>query len=261
MQWYYALNGDRKGPVSDAGFAQLVPEGIIKPDTLVWHEGMANWLPYAQVATGPAAGAAGAPPATGAGDDTAVCVVSGKVFPKREMMQYEGQWISAEHREEFFQRLREGVGLGGKLVYAGFGVRVGARLLDSIILILVTIPINMLCAYLLMGTVNYFRPPPGTVTTPYSVVSFILGLSLGITYEVAFIRRRNATPGKMALGLQVVRADGASLSVGRIIGRHFAEMLSGFMLGIGYLMVGFDSAEHRGLHDRICDTRVIKKTR
>jgi uncharacterized RDD family membrane protein YckC len=44
------------------------------------------------------------------------------------------------------------------------------------------------------------------------------------------------------------------------LGRHFAEMLSGILLGIGYLMIAFDD-EKRALHDRICDTRVIKKAR
>ena len=61
----------------------------------------------------------------------------------------------------------------------------------------------------------------------------------------------------MALGLKLVRADGASLTVGRIIGRFFAEMLSWIILFIGYIMAGFDE-QKRALHDRICDTRVIK---
>jgi uncharacterized RDD family membrane protein YckC len=37
-------------------------------------------------------------------------------------------------------------------------------------------------------------------------------------------------------------------------------MLSAILLGIGYLMIAFDD-EKRALHDRICDTRVIKKER
>jgi len=44
----------------------------------------------------------------------------------------------------------------------------------------------------------------------------------------------------------------------RAFARHFAEFLSGIILGIGYLMVAFDR-EKRALHDHICNTRVIKK--
>ncbi|HET6371045.1 MAG TPA: RDD family protein, partial [Nitrospiria bacterium] len=41
-------------------------------------------------------------------------------------------------------------------------------------------------------------------------------------------------------------------------GRYFAEILSGIILCIGYIMAAFDD-EKRALHDRICGTRVIKK--
>jgi uncharacterized RDD family membrane protein YckC len=41
-------------------------------------------------------------------------------------------------------------------------------------------------------------------------------------------------------------------------GRFSAEILSGLIFYIGYIMVAFDS-EKRALHDRICNTRVIYK--
>jgi uncharacterized RDD family membrane protein YckC len=40
------------------------------------------------------------------------------------------------------------------------------------------------------------------------------------------------------------------------LGRHFAKILSGIILYIGYLMAFWDD-EKRALHDRICSTRVI----
>ncbi len=50
MDWYYAINGKRIGPVSDTNFAQLVANGAISDDTLVWHKGMAEWAPWESVA-------------------------------------------------------------------------------------------------------------------------------------------------------------------------------------------------------------------
>ena len=41
-------------------------------------------------------------------DETAVCLISGKTYPKREMIRYQSQWVALEHREEFFRRIREG---------------------------------------------------------------------------------------------------------------------------------------------------------
>ena len=88
-------------------------------------------------------------------------------------------------------------------------------------------------------------------------VSILVGTAIGACYEGFFISRIGATPGKMALGLRVVRPNGGAVSLGRAFGRYFAKWLSAFILYIGYIMAGFDS-EKRGLHDMICDTRVVR---
>ena len=242
MQWFYSLNAQRLGPVSASEFEALVQAGTIKPDTLVWHEGMANWTALAQLSAADRA-------TDNVDDGTAVCIVSGQRFPKREMIQYEGKWVSAQHRDEFFQRLREGVPMpGGGPVpgpfgYAGFWRRVCARLVDGLLMLLVSALIGAL-----MGTKNALGWPSS---------SPLIGLLTPIIYECFFIHKYDATLGKMALGLKIFRPDGSKLSIGRIIGRYLAYILASIILCIGLIMVAFDP-EKRGLHDRICDTRVIK---
>ena len=54
MNWYYAINGRQFGPMSAAEFNQKVGEGIVQLDTLVWHDGMARWQPWREVAAGAA---------------------------------------------------------------------------------------------------------------------------------------------------------------------------------------------------------------
>jgi uncharacterized RDD family membrane protein YckC len=88
-------------------------------------------------------------------------------------------------------------------------------------------------------------------------VVWLLSVSVQCAYETFFIGKMGATPGKMALGLKVVRADGSPVDYARAAGRFFAKILSGIILAIGYIMAGFD-AQKRALHDMICDTRVIK---
>jgi uncharacterized RDD family membrane protein YckC len=88
-------------------------------------------------------------------------------------------------------------------------------------------------------------------------ITAMLGMVIAWAYETFFLVKFAATPGKMALGLKVIRPDGSKLDVGRAIGRYFAKMLSAIILYIGYIMAGFDS-QKRALHDMICDTRVIK---
>lgn len=256
MQWYYAVNNQRQGPVSQADFDKLVADGAIKGDTLVWQAGMADWKPYSAIA------ATLPPPAGAPGDDTAVCAVSGKRYPKREMIQYEGKWISAEHRDAYFQRLREGVAnpadgtMPGPYGYGGFWRRFFARFVDGILVGVVL----MFVAALVgggFGAAGQLRPDNTAAIIMMQVVIQGIGLILGISYEIFFIRKFDATPGKMALGVKLVRADGSKLSVGRIVGRYFAHWLNGLTLLIGYIMAAFDD-EKRALHDRICDTRVIK---
>ena len=46
--WYYTLNNQQIGPVEEAEIRKLVEAGTITHGTLVWTNGMANWLPIAQ---------------------------------------------------------------------------------------------------------------------------------------------------------------------------------------------------------------------
>lgn len=46
--WYYAIEGTSNGPVTAIEFDALVAAGTVRSDTLVWQEGMEDWLPYAR---------------------------------------------------------------------------------------------------------------------------------------------------------------------------------------------------------------------
>ena len=43
--WYYAVNGERKGPVEEEELRALLSAGTVTGDALVWTAGMAQWLP------------------------------------------------------------------------------------------------------------------------------------------------------------------------------------------------------------------------
>jgi len=259
MQWYYAINGQRQGPVIETEFERLVRDGVIRPDTLVWRQGMPDWVPYSQVAPAGGLGAAVPVGAGGTGDeDTAICAVSGKRYPKREMIQYEGKWVSAEHRDAFFQRMREGAAQPNELNFAGFWIRVVAKLIDGLALYAVGMVVNLIFGLGLFGRAIVLGSNPDLAAFFLRQgLVMLINMGIALLYDWFFVSRFQATPGKMALGLKIVRSDGSALSTGRIIGRHFAEVLSSLILGIGYIMVAFDD-EKRALHDQICDTRVIK---
>ena len=109
MSWYYSQNDARKGPFDDAAFESLVGAGTIKPETLVWREGYAAWIPYSQAS----------PAASG----KVACSQCGRPFAVDEMVAYEGRHICAGCKPIFFQRIKEGASVAGQHVYAGFWVR------------------------------------------------------------------------------------------------------------------------------------------
>jgi uncharacterized RDD family membrane protein YckC len=68
---------------------------------------------------------------------------------------------------------------------------------------------------------------------------------------------RQATVGKIAVGLKVTDLYGQRISFARATGRHFAKILSAMVLFIGYIMVAFTERK-QGLHDILAGTLVVK---
>lgn len=257
MRWYYEKNNQRVGPVTDADIERLAGEGTIAPDTRVWNEAIAQWMPYGHVAGGSAAQPAAAPAMSSAGAQAA-CSQCGRMLPADDLIVYQGLNICAACKPVFFQKVKEGAALPGTMAYAGFWIRVGAYIIDQILLYVVNLIITLVLGAVAGLAVRAGQEP--TAQLAASLIVILLQIVVAAAYATFFVGKYGATPGKMAVGIMVVMSDGEGVSYGRALGRYFATILSGLILGIGYLMIAFDD-EKRALHDRICDTRVIKKAR
>src|SRR5262249_22935465 len=155
----------------------------------------------------------------------------------------------------YAQKLREGVAPAVTFRYAGFWIRFVAFVLDGIIMAMV----SGIVQFAILGSmISTVVPTPGA--RPEEIlpqmlgriaIATVIGTALHATYEALFVAHLGATPGKLALGLKVVRTGGGPVSLGRAFARYFAKMLSNFTLLIGYIMAGFDS-QKRALHDMIC---------
>ena len=64
-----------------------------------------------------------------------------------------------------------------------------------------------------------------------------------------------STLGKMIFGMKVTDLYGNRISFARATGRHFAKILSGMILCIGFIMVGLTERK-QGLHDLLAGTLV-----
>jgi len=196
---------------------------------------------------------------------TYYCSECGRPAAPEELARFGDRLVCPNCKNAYAQKLREGVAPAGFVRFGGFWMRFVAYLIDSII---VGIPMGII-AMLLMGGSMFALTRLGPNPEPEEAMAAMLpmfgamaamglaGTVLYCSYEAFFLVKYGATPGKMAMGLKVIRPDGSGIQVGRAIGRHFSKVLSGMILYIGYIMIGFDS-EKRGLHDMICDTRVIK---
>jgi uncharacterized RDD family membrane protein YckC len=130
----------------------------------------------------------------------------------------------------------------GAAAPVGFWVRCGAALIDGIV--------GAAAGFLVGGALRPVGAPPFLV--------FVIQLGLSAGYHTFFVAEWGATLGKMAAGAEIVGADGGRLSYARALGRFFAQYLSLFVLGLGYVMAAF-TENKRALHDYIVDSRVIYK--
>jgi uncharacterized RDD family membrane protein YckC len=67
-----------------------------------------------------------------------------------------------------------------------------------------------------------------------------------------------ATLGKKILGLRVTDLAGNRITFARASGRFFGKILSGMILGIGFLMAGF-TARKQALHDILAGCLVLRQ--
>ncbi len=261
--WYYAdAERQRQGPLAAGGLTERFHQGRLRLDSLVWREGLEEWRPlrefarelalheapaetfYRPVDAAPPGVSISGVPASAAGGGSPV---SPYAAPAAALL--------ADETYAF----------GGDVVQAGFWKRVAAYILDAIV---VTIAAQIVQMVLMVGflgmNMGNFTSNPESMFTSASGIVFLLSIYLfplvlfGVYYAAFHASARQATLGKMAVGIKVVRSDGHRISLARAVARFFAFILSGLILYIGYLMAAFTERK-QALHDLICDTLVVDK--
>jgi uncharacterized RDD family membrane protein YckC len=275
MVWYYADAGRQVGPVEESALDDLVRQGVVRDDTLVWKEGMAAWQPHASVrgarAAAPMPGGSFAPVAAAAAAapvaESRFCSECGRPFPASELVSIGSATVCAQCKPVFMQRMREGGERLGQMRYGGFWIRWVARLIDwvllSILNFIIQLPLRLMMGVTALGTAG-FGPNPSPAAlgqflaaiSGYLAIATLLTLLIGASYETYFVSTRGGTLGKLAVGLKIVRRDGSSVTAGRALGRYFARIVSRIPIYIGHIMAGITD-QKQSLHDMICDTRVI----
>ncbi len=131
--------------------------------------------------------------------------------------------------------------------YAGFWIRFLAYFIDSILMSIV----NVIILYGVVGIDTLADPQEGVLMT--NAINFIIPL---LYFTLMQSSSKQATLGKMAVGIKVLNANSETISFPQAIGRYFSKIVSAIILLIGFIMAGFDSRK-QALHDKMAGTFVV----
>jgi len=167
--------------------------------------------------------------------------------------------LLSHRREEIVQQKRE----GPALEYAGFWRRMVAMLIDIFalavicsLIILVSTPFRWIGFEGLWGSTDVLNEPVWRAV-PYVIAGNVISLLVSVSYFVGFWIWRGQTPGKMLLGIKVVRQDGSRLNIGTALLRCLGYVVSTAVVFIGFIWIAFDSRK-QGFHDNMAETYVVR---
>jgi len=114
--------------------------------------------------------------------------------------------------------------------------RIGARVIDGIVWIVLLLVV----AYLVTGTSGIGLRAEGVSYTAH-LIATVIGTSLVAAYEVLMVLTRQATLGKVAMGLKVARQDGSppgrNEALIRVAPFALPQLLAALAGGLGWLFV------------------------
>lgn len=231
QEWYYAKGDQQFGPVDTADLQARLESGEVLASDLCWTEGMSSWQPVATRSD--------------------VFTVSAVLQPAT------AQTVATTPLSYAAPSIGAPLDASGRpMFFVGFWWRVLAHLIDALVLMIPN-QILSLISQEAAGSLGRNSDEAMMMTIAVGMAGqYILAWLYGALMESS---TKQATLGKMAIGVVVTDLHGNRLSFGRATGRHFAKYLSSLILCIGYIMVG-TNPQKQGLHDQIAKTYVLKKT-
>jgi len=135
------------------------------------------------------------------------------------------------------------------LEYVGFWPRVGATIIDTLLL-------GIICWPLL--SVIYGPSYWSSTALIKGPADLLISWVFPSVATVIFWAYWQATPGKMAISARIVdAATGRAPAIGQLVVRYFSYFLSAIPLCLGFIWVGFDP-RNQGWHDKLAGTVVVR---
>jgi uncharacterized RDD family membrane protein YckC len=164
--------------------------------------------------------------------------------------EFQAQTIKEVIEEKILPKL-----VANQANYASFGLRLCAFMIDIILLQLIFAMLTPIHSQ--FGVITEITQQ----TTPAELMpTFLFIFAIMFLYAAFFVKNFSGTPGKIALGLAIVRNNGKPMTWGCSFLRSLVAFFSISFFFAGCLLAAFD-IEKRALHDYIADTRVLKLQR
>lgn len=137
------------------------------------------------------------------------------------------------------------------LEYAGFWIRLSAALIDTVLQIIIILPLMIY----LYGPLAVSSHKAEVMSWPAELMlSHVLPMALVVSFWIM----KQATPGKLMLSLRIVDARTGDLpSLGQWLGRYLSLYLSCLFIFIGFIWVAFDRKK-QAWHDKFAGTVVVR---
>ncbi len=142
--------------------------------------------------------------------------------------------------------------------YAGFWRRVGASIVDLMIVAAAVVPFSLVLTWTMEALHADLRMKIGHaryLSGLGAVFSFVI---VDWLYHAQLLSgARQATIGKRIFSLRVTSTRGRKASFAQASARHFSKFLSAFIALIGFLMAAW-TRKKQALHDMVADTVVVQ---
>ena len=246
--WYYAdASRQRQGPWTGEELASHFQHGRIGLETLVWRDGLGEWQPLRTVAGELDMPLQPLPPATAPALPTAAESGDTPYAPPAAQIASEQQYVD-----------------GTDVVLAGFWRRAAALFIDSMVVTFAWYLV-MIVGVVVLGIGGSVLMRDADSAGGMAAMFGIMGMIyltyplISAAYYAGFeSSSKQATLGKMAVGIKVTGIDGRRLTLGRALGRWLSVALNYLTLYIGYLIVAFTERK-QGLHDKVAATLVVDR--
>ena len=134
--------------------------------------------------------------------------------------------------------------------YAGFWLRFFAYVVDALVCSILSLAVGF--------TIGILGELTGATEAALVVLVWIWSVALiWLYFAVMESSKWQGTIGKKLVQIRVTDLSGEQITLNRATGRHFAKLLSGLTLGLGFVMAGITDRK-QALHDMIAQCLVLR---